>query len=116
MQKSWMPLTGGVISIVAGALGLLICLVVTFVILGLGAFAGSSWGDRIPSVMPIWILLLICIPFFLINVLAIIGGIFSVKARYWGWALAGAIGALFPCWILGVPAIVFVILGRNEYK
>jgi hypothetical protein len=117
MQKSWMPVTAGVISIVAGSLGVLVCLVVGIIMMfGVGSFMGSSWGARMPSMVPAWILLFICIPFLLIAILAIIGGIFSIKARYWGWALAGSIAALFPWWILGVPAIVFVIVGRDEFK
>ncbi len=118
MQKSWMPLTAGVLCIVAGSLGLLGCLIFGLMMLGMGSFASSSWGwgARMPSMMPTWLFPLLCIPFFFIALLAILGGIFSIKARYWGWALAGSIAALFPWWVLGVPAIVFVILGKDEYK
>jgi hypothetical protein len=53
--------------------------------------------------------------FMLIGVLAIVGGIYALKKRIWGLALAGSIGAViafFPC---GIPAIIFVAMGKPEF-
>jgi hypothetical protein len=51
----------------------------------------------------------------LIGVLAIVGGVYALKKRHWPLALAGAIAGtvtFFPC---GIPAIIFVSLGKEEF-
>jgi hypothetical protein len=52
----------------------------------------------------------------LIGVLAIVGGACALKKRHWPLALAGAIAGtitFFPC---GIPAIIFVSLGKEEFS
>ena len=54
--------------------------------------------------------------FLLVGILAVIGGIYALKKKYWGLALAGAIAGtvtFFPC---GIPAIIFVTLGKPEFS
>jgi len=50
-----------------------------------------------------------------IGVVALIAGIFTLKRKAWGFALAGAICALFPVVPLGVLAIIFVSMGKTEF-
>lgn len=49
-------------------------------------------------------------------VIAIAGGVFALRKRTWWLALAGSIFALFCAWILGIPAIVFTVLGKKHFK
>ncbi|GAG33364.1 unnamed protein product, partial [marine sediment metagenome] len=50
-----------------------------------------------------------------LGVVAIIGGIFALRRKLWGLALAGAICAI-PCSAaLGILATIFVSLGRREF-
>jgi len=53
----------------------------------------------------------------IVGIVAIVGGIFAIRRRLWGLALAGAICALFPPHIavLGILAIIFVSLARGEF-
>jgi hypothetical protein len=51
-----------------------------------------------------------------IGIIALIGGIFTLRRKAWGFALAGAILALFPIVPLGVLAIIFVSMGKNEFS
>ncbi len=54
--------------------------------------------------------------FALVGVLGIVGGIFALKRRRWGLALAGAIAGtltFFPC---GIPAIIFVSIAQPEFS
>jgi hypothetical protein len=60
----------------------------------------------------------------ILGLIAIVGGIFGIRRRVWGLALAGAICALFPShpygrliWspALGILAIVFVALSKGEF-
>jgi len=48
--------------------------------------------------------------------LAIVGGVYALKRARRGWALTGSIVALFPSWPLGIAAIVFTILAKNEFE
>jgi hypothetical protein len=51
----------------------------------------------------------------LIGVLAIVGGVYALRRKNWGLALAGAIAGtitFFPC---GIPAIIFTSLGKDEF-
>ena len=50
-------------------------------------------------------------------ILAIVGGIYALQRKIWGLALAGSIAAFFtPSWVLGVAAIVFTALSKNEFE
>ena len=55
---------------------------------------------------------------------AVVGGIFAIRLKLWGLALAGAICAIVPphpwgylIWtpILGIVAVVFVALSKSEF-
>jgi len=51
----------------------------------------------------------------LIGALGIVGGVYALKRKHWALALAGAIAGsvtFFPC---GIPAIIFVSLGKDEF-
>jgi len=60
----------------------------------------------------------IATPMLLLGAMAIIGGTYAIRRRLWPLALAGAICALFPpqVGILGILAIVFVVLGKDEFN
>ncbi len=57
------------------------------------------------------------IPLVILGTISIVGGAYAVRRRVWPLALTGAICALFPpqLTILGVLAIVFVVLGKDEF-
>ena len=49
------------------------------------------------------------------GVVAIIGGIYALRVRMWGLALAGAI-CTFPVVPVGVLAIIFISIAKREFK
>ena len=51
----------------------------------------------------------------ILGIIAIVGGISTVKRKRFGLSLAGAICAM-PSWILGILAVTFVALGKREFK
>ena len=56
-------------------------------------------------------------PVIVLGIVAILGGIYALRRRIWGLALAGSICALIGPWfILGILAIVFVSLGKREFE
>jgi hypothetical protein len=110
----WMPTAGGVLSIVAGALGLLISLVM--IIVGIVTAmavqaAASGWGG-----FPAIVFGFIALWFLALGVLAVMGGVFSLKHHNWALALTGSIAAFF-CGghILAIMAIVFIAISRKEF-
>jgi hypothetical protein len=108
-MKTWKPTAAAVLSIVSGA----------FIFLyRSGAFTRAVRmhglvSSQIPSSIGI-----------IIGLIAVVGGTLAIRRRVWGLALAGAICALFPphpwgdlTWtpVLGIFAIVFVVLSKNEF-
>lgn len=51
----------------------------------------------------------------LTGALAIVGGIFALKRKYWGLTLAGAIASTFTFFPCGIPAIIFISLAKPEF-
>jgi hypothetical protein len=105
IKETWMPTVAGILSIIAGAGELIAGLaistvgtVVTLFIAGLGGVFGF--------------------PLIVLGIVAIVGGIYSLRRRAWGMALAGAICALFlpHVTVLGILAIIFVAISKQEFK
>jgi hypothetical protein len=107
---AWMPLTAGILDLIVGVpslvTGMIFAVVggfLTFFIAGLGAILGA--------------------PIVILSIVAILGGVFAIRKKVWGLALAGAIcgfvvGLPFvaPAILLGIPAIVFTALGKGQFK
>jgi len=111
MQKTWKPTTAGLLSIIGGGLGVILGIV----LIALGTAAGAVLagvgvpflGELVVGTLAIGLIL---------GIVAIVGGIYAVRRQKWGLALAGSICALFPWWILGIPAVILVVLARDEFK
>ncbi len=114
---------GGILSIVSGSIGVLGVLMMVFslfVILGMGEttyhnYDGTMTYDEFSSFM-IGFYTILSILGIMLSVLAIVGGVFALKKKVWGLALAGSIASIltfFPC---GIPAIVFIALGKREFN
>jgi len=110
MERTWKPTTAGILCIVGGAMAVIIGLVFA----AAGVIGGAAPGAFVPllggalagaSAIPL-----------LLGIVAIIGGAYALKRRIWGLALAGSTCALFSVFFLGIPAIIFVILGKSEFS
>jgi hypothetical protein len=108
-KKTWMPTTAGILDIIAGCWGLLLALM--FILIG---SVTRFVPDVPPYLFPIFTGL--SLPLLLVGILAIVGGIYALKRKIWGLALAGSIAAFFPSWILGLPAIVLTALSKKEFE
>jgi hypothetical protein len=105
MEKTWKPAVGGVLTIIAGVLGLIIGVLFATGVGLLGGIFGMGWLSAIFA------------PLIVFGVIAIVGGICALQRRIWGLALAGSICALIGPWfLLGILAIIFVSLGKREFK
>ena len=136
MEKTWKPTTAGVMTIITGAMGIglgIILFLLSGLVGSLGAldlggmvdkWGGEWWGPGmadIPSMMEFigigtTILLVAGIVVLVFGIIALAGGINAVKRRRWGLSLAGSILSLFIMPILGILAIIFVSLGKGEFE
>ena len=120
MERTWKPKAAGILSIIAGTIAAVIGLIVVFLIWLGGAFLefflkiASEPNQAIPAVASFEAGILIVV--LIIAALAIVGGIYALRRRIWGLALAGSICALVPLVIPGILAIIFVSLSKSEFE
>ena len=115
-RKTPMPIIAGILSIIAGSIE----------IIGFGAFligsAVAGWNsvdvlDWIPGLdIGFGIGLTVELGSLAVGALAVAGGVMAVQRKQWGWALAGAIGAVLSTFVLGVAALVLTALFRKEFE
>ena len=117
MQKTWKPVTSGVLSIVAGALSVAAGLVLVLFGGVLSSILAAAGVPNMLFLIPFPIVGSIATPLLILGAMAIVGGTYAIRRRVWPMALAGAICALFPpqVGILGILAIVFIVLGKDEF-
>jgi hypothetical protein len=121
-RKTWKPTAAGILCIVAGT--------IVVVISGIVVAAGLT-SPPPTDADPAGYLMMIFFfgPSIILGIIAIVGGIYALRRRVWGLALAGSIAlvviGIFPIFltknfigfvILGILAIIFVVLGRREFK
>ncbi len=118
MENEWMPRVAGILDIVAGAFGILISF---FIMIWFGLFSYfmpndvSEFNDfpmRLMSIfMGFWGIFILAA-----GILAIVGGMSAMRKRNWKLSLAGSIAAFFGSSPLGVAAIIFTVLGKNQFE
>jgi hypothetical protein len=116
MDTKWMPAVGGILNIVAGSISLVAGISCALVV---AVFFSSSYdyysGQEFPA-LSLW--LMVFIPYVIISLLALTGGIFALKRKAWGLCLTASICSLLTLWgwVLGIAAIVFISLSKSEFK
>lgn len=116
--KTWKPTTAGILDIIVATgtlLGSLLFLIAAIVLANGSSFgnfttedlAGMSIGAAVVGVMAAVLAGL--------GVLELIAGIYAIKRKNWGLALAGSIVAALPFEVLGILALIFVAMGKNEF-
>jgi hypothetical protein len=114
---------GGILSIVSGAFGVFYLLGILFIVLALSVSTIESdyfYNDYqspdgvITAIMVFYIV--VCVGMTLLGALGVVGGVYALRRRNWGLALAGAIGGTITFFPVGIPAIVFVALGKGEFE
>jgi hypothetical protein len=102
MRKTWKSTAAGILTICGGIPGIVFGRTIVT--------TGETW-PLIPAMAAIGGGLIA------LGVVAVVGGVYALRRRLWGLALAGAICALFPFVVVpvGVLAIIFVSLGKKEF-
>ncbi len=121
MKETWKSTTSGILTIIAGSGGIAFgILVVLFggIIELLAGLSGVMLDQEIAQLVGEMTAAIGVFGSAVIGLgaVAIAGGIFALKRRLWGLALAGAICAI-PCSpILGTLSTIFVSIGRKEFS
>lgn len=124
IKKTWKPTVGGILNIVAGsfhvlgALGVIIALTV-IVSVGKAAFLDEMWRELAQQGIGLGFLIAILVgtTVFLavIGTLSLLGGIHALKRKKWGLALAGSIASIFGSSAIGIVALIFIAMSRDEF-
>jgi hypothetical protein len=114
--------TGGILSIIAGAFGVLGLFGFIFIAAVMLLMPGDFSGFYDRAAMPEGFFTILAVFYIVMGIfhalagaLAIVGGVFALKRKHWGWALAGAIGGTITFFLCGVPAIIFIVMGKKEF-
>ena len=127
-----MPRATGILSLIAGALPLIVLAVfvftsgsfgqevMTFIYFGVPGFLFAlslGFAAEAMGLYPIQMLASLVMPLLLIGVLvAVVGGICALKKKNWGLALVGAIGALICSPLVGIPAIILAAQAKSVFS
>lgn len=139
MTRTLKPLAAGILDIICGA-GTLLAFILTLIESAL-LRAGSMMGDAILALISFvapglgsviylvaylaiaagagaseFLYTFVALPFLLLGLISIVGGVFAIMRRRWGLALAGAIAGLVCNFIPGVIAVVLTGMARTEFK
>jgi len=103
IMKSWKPISGGILSIISGMIGV----VGGGLVVLMGDFSAESGG--ILGFEPLGL------PTIILGIVAIVGGIFALLRRLWLMAVIGAIFAI-PCMpVTGSLSIFFIAFADEEF-
>ena len=122
-MRTWKPTTAGIMTIISGCYGIGVGASVIQGASFLNQLLGDIWlgGMQVPLDMG-GIATAIAVfgtVFVVLGAIALIGGIFAVRRRVWGLALAGAILSLplIPVGtVLGILSIIFLAKSKGEFE
>ncbi len=112
--KTWKPTVAGILSIIAGIGqvigGIVFVMGSTFLAQFTGIeFIGGVIGQFGGFLASIAALLIIS------GAIAVAGGIYALRRRFWELALIGSVCAL-PSFVFGIPAIIFEFMAEGEFR
>ena len=120
VPRTWKPTTAGILNIITGALNALsvIGLIIAIVAIGNINIMRFLPPADAPFIAPLvgTILIVLLVVSLVEAAFPIIGGVFALQRRKWGWALAGSIIAILGTFPLGVAATIFVAMAKDEFE
>ena len=121
MKKTWKPTTAGILNITSGAISALGVIAFIIAITAVNAWQyllGAVLTEELHFVAPLvsTILIILLVLSIIEAVFPIIGGVFALQRRNWGWALAGSIISILGVLPLGIASTIFVIIAKDEFE
>ena len=116
MNRQWMPVVTGVLEIVAAvSAGIGVCALI-FSSLMINTVPDIQNDPDVPLELITVLLIGIAVFVGVFGLVSLVGGIFAVRRRGWGWALAGSIAAIFIMPPAGILALALVMFGESEFE
>lgn len=118
--QTWRPTTAGILNIVAGAGGVIGGIVLIFygVLLNWmgGTYDGGTpyWGEATTQFM-LALFAILGVVVLIMGILTIIGGVYTLKRKKWGFGLASSIMAILLSVVLGILSTIFIAQSKNEF-
>lgn len=120
VKRTWMPTTAGILNIITGVLSALTAIGLIIAIIAIGNINIMRFlpPAEAPFIAPFVTTILIVILVFSVleAVFPIVGGVFALQRRKWGWALAGSIIAILGTFPLGVASTIFIAIAKDEFE
>ncbi len=120
-MKTWKPTAAGIFNIITGAFSVLgaIGLIIAIVVISSGAYVlhflpPADAPFIAPMIIPILIMVLVLT--IIQAAFPIVGGVFALQRRKWGWALTGSVTAILGMFPLGVASTILVSLSKEEFE
>jgi hypothetical protein len=141
MEKAWKPKVAGILNIIVGSQCLVAGSGIFLFGLACSSFIWNFEGDSQASSTLVFYSA-IALPLFIVGALAIRGGLYALKSKRWGLALAGSIAAFLSLFslrlaiiiistarwdqpedifflfglLMGIAAIIFTVLSKSEFE
>ncbi|MEM2943591.1 MAG: zinc ribbon domain-containing protein [Methanomassiliicoccales archaeon] len=115
------PVVGGVLIIISGLMGVIVGLSLAVLSGEIMEMIEDMYGPDIVAGLE-GILTACGVIWFIIGLIAVIGGIFAIRRKKWGFAVVGGVLALLTIgpWllgsILGLIGLILVAISRNEFS
>ena len=121
VKKTWKPTAAGILNIITGALNALGAIVLIIILTAVDTwkfFLGVIPAEDLPFIASIVNTMLIAslVMSIIHTIFPIVGGVFALQRRKWGWALAGSIIAILGTFPLGVASTIFVAIAKDEFE
>ena len=117
VKKTWMPTTAGILNIITGALSALGAIAIIIAITAIGNINIMSFLPPAEAlfIAPLigTILIILLVLLIVKAVFTIIGSVFALQRKRWGWALSGSIVGMLP---LGIASTIFVVMAKDEFE
>lgn len=120
IKRTWMPTTAGILNIITGGLSAFMAIGIIILLLAVSSMNMVRFlpPAEAPFIAPLigTILVVILVLSVAKAVFTIVGGVFALQRRKWGWALAGSIiGILGNTFVLGIVSTIFVAIAKDEF-
>ncbi len=118
MQQTSKSLVAGVLNLVSGVSALIGGFVLALLgLVGVGVLGAVPDHDaQAFAFLPALVFFPMAIFVLIVGALAVAGGIAAVQQKRWWLALIGTVASIFSCVFLGIPAIIFLVLGEPEFR
>ena len=117
MANSSSPIVAGVLSIVSGVFGIFIS--IALILFSVFFMNIESFPVTTPHDFPFLLLQVVSmvwgIILLVLSIVSIIGGIYALQRKLWSLALAGSIVSMLVFFPIGIAAVIFVGLSREEF-